>query len=175
MSIVTKVAFHLSRPTSGFLNGTPELSELVLARMVLFMDQSRSVLPHRSAKAREFEELWREKCAGTPWTFPFELCKTCSLRSARPDKWKVTKSAIRFHTIQFHVILRGDLRSGSRKFRKWVPGPPILDSRGGRRTTFLKTFISVFFLYNFCKILRKKKGGGGAWPFRPLPEIRLWI
>ena len=58
------VAFHYSRlsgPTSQFLNGTHELSELVLARMSLLMDQSRSVLPLRSAKAREFGELGREK------------------------------------------------------------------------------------------------------------------
>ena len=50
----------LSGPTSQFLNGTHEFSELVLARMALLMDQSRSVLPLRSAKAREFGELWRE-------------------------------------------------------------------------------------------------------------------
>ena len=58
-----RVAFHLSRlsgPTSQFLNGTHEFSELVLARTVLLMDQSRSVLPLRSAKARELGELWRE-------------------------------------------------------------------------------------------------------------------
>ena len=30
---------------------THQSSELVLARMILLMDQSRSVLPHRSAKA----------------------------------------------------------------------------------------------------------------------------
>ena len=35
-----------------FKNGTHEFSELVLARMVLLMDQSRSVLSLRSAKAR---------------------------------------------------------------------------------------------------------------------------
>ena len=58
-----RVAFHLSRlsgPTSQFLNGTHEFSELVLARTVLLMDQSRSVLPLRSAKARELGELSRE-------------------------------------------------------------------------------------------------------------------
>ena len=33
------------------------------------MDQSRSVLLLRSAKAREFEELWRDKCTHAPWTF----------------------------------------------------------------------------------------------------------
>ena len=57
----------LSGPASQFLNGTHELSELVLARMVLLMDQSRQVsLPFRSAKAREFGELWREKCTRAP-------------------------------------------------------------------------------------------------------------
>ena len=64
--MVTKVAFHLSglsglsSPTSQFLNRTHEFSELVLARMALLMDQSRSVLQLQSAKARKFGELWRE-------------------------------------------------------------------------------------------------------------------
>ena len=52
----TSVAFHssgLSGPTSQFLAETHEFSELVLARMVLLLDQSRSVLPLRSAKARD--------------------------------------------------------------------------------------------------------------------------
>ena len=44
-------------PTRQFLNVTHELSELVLSRMNLLMDQSRSVLPLRSAKAREFGEF----------------------------------------------------------------------------------------------------------------------
>ena len=51
----TKVVFLLSRlagPTSQFLNGTHEFSELVLARMDLVRDQSRSVLPLRSAKTQ---------------------------------------------------------------------------------------------------------------------------
>ena len=59
-NVEIKVAFRLSGPTSQFLNGTHEFSELVLARMVLLMDQSRSVLPLRSSKAREFRELWRK-------------------------------------------------------------------------------------------------------------------
>ena len=37
-----------------------ETSELVLARIALLTDQSRSVLPLQSAEAREFGELWRE-------------------------------------------------------------------------------------------------------------------
>ena len=59
----TKVSFHLSGlsgPTSQFLNGKHEFSELVLARMALLMDQSRSVFLLRSPKAGEFGELWRE-------------------------------------------------------------------------------------------------------------------
>ena len=43
-----------------------EFSELVLSRMSLLVDQSRSVLPLRSAKAREYGELWREKCTRAP-------------------------------------------------------------------------------------------------------------
>ena len=56
LCVSTKVAFHLSGLsglTSQFLNGTHEFSELVLARMALLMDQSRSVLPLRLAKTRE--------------------------------------------------------------------------------------------------------------------------
>ena len=52
----------MSSPSSQFLNAAHEFSELVLDRMALLMDQSRSVLPLRSANAREFGELWREKC-----------------------------------------------------------------------------------------------------------------
>ena len=56
---VSKVAFQLSGlvgPTSQFSNGMHELSELVLARMVLLMDQSRSVLPIRSVKRGNLEK-----------------------------------------------------------------------------------------------------------------------
>ena len=74
---------RLVGPTSYFLNGTYEFSELVLARMVLLMDQSRSVLPLRSAKARVFGELWREKC-----TRALDLARTSSFRPTRTDKWK---------------------------------------------------------------------------------------
>ena len=47
----------LSGPTSQFLNGMHEFSELILVRMALLMDQSRLVLPLLSAKTREFGEL----------------------------------------------------------------------------------------------------------------------
>ena len=50
------------------LNGTHEFSELVLARMALLIDKSRSVLPLRSAKEREFGDWLRDKmhaCAET--------------------------------------------------------------------------------------------------------------
>ena len=42
------------------------------------MDQNRSVLPLRPAKAREFGELWHENCTRSPWTFPLKLAKTSS-------------------------------------------------------------------------------------------------
>ena len=61
----SKFAFSLTGlagPTNQFLNGTYEFSEMVLARMALLMDQSRAVLPLRSAKAREFVEFLRKKC-----------------------------------------------------------------------------------------------------------------
>ena len=61
------------RPSSSVINGTNEFSELVLAEMVLLIDQSRSVLSLRSAKAREFqlESCGRSKC--TPRFGPFRL------------------------------------------------------------------------------------------------------
>ena len=74
MFIVIKGTWYLSGlagPTSQLLNGTPEFSELVLTRMVLPIDQSRSVLPLWSAKIREFGVLWREKCTRMPWSFQF--------------------------------------------------------------------------------------------------------
>ena len=46
-----------------------EFSELVIARMALLIDQRRSVFPLRSTKAREFGDLWREKCTRAPRTF----------------------------------------------------------------------------------------------------------
>ena len=61
-AVEPKVAVHLSGlsgPTSQFLNGANEFSELVLSRMAQLMDQSRSVLPLRSAKARELESSGR--------------------------------------------------------------------------------------------------------------------
>ena len=65
-----------------------EFSELVLAGIALLVDQSHSLLPLRSAKAREFGELWREKCTRAPWTFQFKLVRTSSFRPARTDRWK---------------------------------------------------------------------------------------
>ena len=63
----------LAGPTTQFLNGTHEFSELVLAKMSLLVDQSRSVLLLRLAKAREFGELRRDKCTRAPWTFPLKI------------------------------------------------------------------------------------------------------
>ena len=61
---------HFLLSTGQFLKGTRhEFSELILARVALLMDQSRSIPPLRSAKAREFGELWREKCTPAPQTF----------------------------------------------------------------------------------------------------------
>ena len=86
-----KVIFHLPALASQFLNGTHEFAELVLIRMALIMVQSRSVLPLRSAKAREFGELWREKCTRAPWTYPFQiLVRTSSF--GRP--WKATYALV---------------------------------------------------------------------------------
>ena len=54
------------------------------------MDQSRSVLPLRSVKPREFGELWREKCTRASRAFHFKLERTSSFRPVRPDKSKAT-------------------------------------------------------------------------------------
>ena len=52
----------LAGPTSQFLNGTHEFSEWLWWEWPFFnMDQSRSVLPLRSDKAREFGESRREE------------------------------------------------------------------------------------------------------------------
>ena len=55
----TKVAFQLSSlsgPTSQFFSGTHEFSELVLVRMSLLMDQSRSVFPVFPARVGQSAE-----------------------------------------------------------------------------------------------------------------------
>ena len=81
---ITWAAFRLSGLAclTSQCTGLYEFSELVLIGLVLLMDQSRSVLPLQSAKAREFRELWRKKCARAPWTFQSQ--------QARTDNWKAT-------------------------------------------------------------------------------------
>ena len=81
---LSKVSFHLSGlagPINQPLNVTHEFSKLIL-----LMDQSRSVLPLRSAKARELGELWREKCTRAPWSLPFKLARTSSFNLGQPDR-----------------------------------------------------------------------------------------
>ena len=63
-------------------------SQFSKRRMALLVDQIHSVLPLRSAKTREFGELWRAKCTRAPLTFPFKLVRTSSIRPARTDQWK---------------------------------------------------------------------------------------
>ena len=100
------VALHISglAGPSQFLNGTHEFSELLLARIVLLVDQSRSVLPLRSAKAREFGKLWWEKCTRAPWTLPLKLARTSSFRPTRSDRWKATYVSLRIITA--HALVR---------------------------------------------------------------------
>ena len=48
--------------------------------MALLVDQSRAVLPLRSAKAQKYGELVvAEKCTCVPWTFAFKMARTGSL------------------------------------------------------------------------------------------------
>ena len=68
--------------------------------MVLLMDQSRSVLPLRSAKA--FESCGVKRRA--PWTgFPFKLTRTSSFRPTRTDKWKATSVSVYSWSDQLHL------------------------------------------------------------------------
>ena len=85
----TKVAFHLTSRTRQFLNKMHEFSELVLSRMALLKDQSRSVLPLRTSKARNLESCVAKKCtrALNP---AVKLTRTSSFRPARTDKRKAT-------------------------------------------------------------------------------------
>ena len=62
-------------------------SRMIMARRALLRDQSRSVLPLRSAN---LESCGGKNCTRAPWTIPFKLAKTSSFQSARTDKWKRT-------------------------------------------------------------------------------------
>ena len=84
MSQIILHFYGLTGPTSQFLNGPHEFSDLVLARMALLMDQSRSVLPLQSAKARKLGELWRENRTRAPWTFPLNWPEPVLL--GRPER-----------------------------------------------------------------------------------------
>ena len=66
------VAFYLSGLTIQFLNGRHEF---------IRVHQSRSVLPLRLPKAREFGELSLEKCTRAPWTFSFKLARNGQMES----------------------------------------------------------------------------------------------
>ena len=73
----------LAGPTSQFLNGTHAFSELVLARMALLMDQSRTLHPLQSAKARELVVAHTR----ASWNFPFKLARTSA---GQNEQYKVT-------------------------------------------------------------------------------------
>ena len=79
--IVSRFPFLRSgRSNRSVLNGTH-----------WFWPEWHSALPLQLAKAREFGELWREKCTRAPWTFPFiKLARTGFVQLARMDKWKAT-------------------------------------------------------------------------------------
>ena len=69
--LLTRDAFHLfslAGPTSQFLKGMHEFSQLALAIMTLLLDKSSSVLPLQLAKVWDFRKLWQEKCMCAPWT-----------------------------------------------------------------------------------------------------------
>ena len=80
-------------PTSQFLNGTHEFSGLVPSRMALLVDQSRSVPPLRSAKAREFGELWRENVRAR--SGPFYLNWPGPVLFGRPEQ-QMESDCVRF-------------------------------------------------------------------------------
>ena len=57
--------------------------ELVLFRRSdLWFCPEWSAEPLRSAKAREFGKLRREKCTRAPWTFPFKVARNSFLACA---------------------------------------------------------------------------------------------
>ena len=60
--------------------------------MALLMGQNRLFLPLRSVKAREFEELWREKVyTRLAGFFQCKLARTSSFWPVKTDKWRATK------------------------------------------------------------------------------------
>ena len=68
----TKVVLHLSGltdPTSHFCNGTHGFSELVLPRMALLMDQSRSVLGLSRPKHGNLENCGGKNVRAHLWAF----------------------------------------------------------------------------------------------------------
>ena len=82
-----KVAFHLSRltgPTSQFLNGTHEFSELDVLQLLVLL----------SAKAWDFGKLWREKMYARALDFrKFHLNSLEPIifgHAARTGKWNAT-------------------------------------------------------------------------------------
>ena len=111
--------------------------------MALLMDQSRSVLPLRSAKAREFGELWREKCTRAPWTFPFKLVRTSSFRPARPGKLDGL-----LNIYPYYPAIRG--------------GPFDFLGRGGGRIGLFENFTGQCFLCRkfFSQISPPEKSNG---------------
>ena len=84
---ITVARFHLpglSGRTSQLLSRMHEFSELVLARVALFMDQGRFRTP--VGQSAGISKVSRENYMRAPWTFPFKLAGT--------EKWKKTQLLI---------------------------------------------------------------------------------
>ena len=116
---------HFKPSTS---NGWPEPCVcfcLALNQHKSKMTQSHSVLPLRSDKAREFGDLWREKCTHAPWTSPFKLARTTS--SSVLGQLEQTNGVVQFYVtftyIQFfgcHFVLRRDIAAQFTYQRRFV-------------------------------------------------------
>ena len=81
-----------------------EFSELVLTRIALLVDQSRSVLPLRSVKA-EFGQLWGEKCTRARWILLFKLTRTVLF--GQPDQNRQMESDLILHKENIQRRLAG--------------------------------------------------------------------
>ena len=72
MGGIARLAFNLSGladPISQFLIRRHRFSELVLARIIGPAHVSKPLT------SREIGKLWRKKCIGAYWTFPFHLTR----------------------------------------------------------------------------------------------------
>ena len=69
-----------------------EVGLVLFRRSDLWFCPEWSAEPLRSAKAREFGKLRREKCTRAPWTFPFKVARNSFLACAAWAALPLTES-----------------------------------------------------------------------------------